>query len=166
VIAAPVTTQAARRAPAPRRQVGISLIEALVTLFVLSIGMLGVAGLQSVGLQAGHSATLRSQAVFHAQELIERMRANRAALGDYAGVAVDHGCADRAAVAISCTSAELAADDLYRWRQSVRASLGAALGDDDLSIAVDTSVAPAIVTVSIGWTGRKGSRRYDSSTRI
>jgi len=137
-----------------------------VTLFVLSIGMLGVAGLQSIGLQAGHSATTRSQAVFHTQELIERMRANRAALGDYAGVPVDHGCADRTAVALSCTPAELAADDLFRWRQSVRASLGAALGADDLSIVVDTTVVPAVVTVSIGWTGRNGSKRYDSTTRI
>ncbi len=57
-------------------QKGFTLTEVLVAMVVLSIGLLGVAGLQAKSLGDGTSATLRSQATLYAYDIIERMRAN------------------------------------------------------------------------------------------
>ncbi len=58
-------------------QTGFSLLEVLVTLIVLSLGILGLAGLQSAALKNGHSALLRAQAAQYAYDMADRMRANR-----------------------------------------------------------------------------------------
>lgn len=57
---------------------GFTLLEVLVALLVLSIGLLGLAGLQTFSLRNNHSAFLRSQAVALAYDAIDRMRSNRA----------------------------------------------------------------------------------------
>ena len=64
---------------------GLSLIEILVTVVVLSIGLLGIAGMQAFGMRYSHDSYARSQANILANELIERMRANPDAVnnGDY-----------------------------------------------------------------------------------
>jgi type IV pilus assembly protein PilV len=55
---------------------GFSLIEVLVTLIILSIGLLGLAALQTTSVREGFDSGQRSQATWLAQELVERMRAN------------------------------------------------------------------------------------------
>ncbi len=55
---------------------GFSLIEVLVTLMVLSVGLMGLAVLQSTSVKAGFDSGQRSQATWLVQELVERMRAN------------------------------------------------------------------------------------------
>lgn len=67
-------------------QRGATLIEVLIALLVLSIGLLGMAGLQSQSIKVNHSAYYRSQATFLAYDIAERMRANRdvALAGGYA----------------------------------------------------------------------------------
>src|SRR5699024_7298926 len=69
----------------PGRMGGLTLIEVLVTMLVLSIGLLGLAGLQALMLYQHHSAYQRSQATILTYDIIDRMRTNRnAALnGDY-----------------------------------------------------------------------------------
>ena len=57
---------------------GFALTEVLVAVLVLSIGILGIAGLQMGSLQANNDAMHRSEALWLAQELVERMRANTA----------------------------------------------------------------------------------------
>lgn len=70
-------------APSIRRQQGATLIEVLIAVVVLSIGLLGLAGLQVTSVQSNHSAYQRSQASLLASDLADRMRANRdAALGN------------------------------------------------------------------------------------
>jgi type IV pilus assembly protein PilV len=55
---------------------GVGMIEILVTLFILSIGLLGVAYLQFVGSFTNSESLSRSQSVLVAQQLTERLRAN------------------------------------------------------------------------------------------
>lgn len=59
-----------------RRQAGLSLIEVLVAVVLLSIGLLGLAGLQASGMRVGQSSIHRSLAAQLAQDMIERLRAN------------------------------------------------------------------------------------------
>ena len=58
------------------RQQGVGMIEVLVTLFILSVGLLGVASLQFISSFSNSDALNRSQSVMVAQQLSERLRAN------------------------------------------------------------------------------------------
>ncbi|WP_332874363.1 type IV pilus modification protein PilV [Bowmanella yangjiangensis] len=60
----------------PVKQLGVGMIEILVTLFILSIGLLGVASLQFIGSFSNADAMNRSQAVIITQQLAERLRAS------------------------------------------------------------------------------------------
>jgi len=62
-----------------RRQAGTTLIEVLVTILVLSVGLLGLAALQGLSLQAGQSAYYRTQATNLAYEVADFARVNRSA---------------------------------------------------------------------------------------
>lgn len=66
----------------PAGERGFSMLEILISLLVLSIGLLGLASLQVVGLQNNHSAYLRSQVTLLSYEIVDSMRANRQAAMD------------------------------------------------------------------------------------
>ncbi len=108
------------------KQKGFSLIEVLVTTLILAFGLLGMAGLQTVSLRNNVSAYERSQAVFLAYDITDRMRANRS-------IAVNGGYN----VASSATSATvnlanaLAQDDVKDWLDLITTTLPA--GDGSVS---------------------------------
>lgn len=64
------------RCSIPGLQRGFTLIEILVTVIVLSIGLLGLAGLQAVALKFNSTAYQRSQATILIYDMIEQIRAN------------------------------------------------------------------------------------------
>jgi prepilin-type N-terminal cleavage/methylation domain-containing protein len=57
-------------------QRGFSLLEILITLFLLTMWLLASAGVQSASLQFNKAAQFRTQAVYFATDLAERMQAN------------------------------------------------------------------------------------------
>lgn len=57
-------------------QGGMTFIETLVSLLILAIGMLGMAGLQTVSLRNTQSAYQRTQAAILSNDIVERVRAN------------------------------------------------------------------------------------------
>jgi type IV pilus assembly protein PilV len=123
------------------RTKGFTLIEALVALVVLSVGLLGVAGLQMIGLRANLSAASRTQASYLADDIIDRMRANTTGVtnGEYAPLAFG------ATIAGTTTAAK----DVQAWVAELR-TLPAGQG----SIAVD--LATNIATVTIKWVDSRG----------
>jgi type IV pilus assembly protein PilV len=64
------------RACLPTQSKGLGMIEVLVTLFILSVGLLGVASLQFIGSFANADALSRTQSVLVAQQMSERLRAS------------------------------------------------------------------------------------------
>lgn len=60
-----------------RRQQGFSMLEVLIAMLVIGIGMLGIAGLIITNLKNNHSAYSRGQATILANDIVDRMRANR-----------------------------------------------------------------------------------------
>jgi type IV pilus assembly protein PilV len=105
-----------------KRQAGFSLTESLVTLFVVSIGLLGVAGLQVTAKQVSHDSIQRTTAATLAQDMVERLRANSQNLAYFAGQSVtgntitaepSPGCDP----GDPCSPEALAAHDLWEWEQ-------------------------------------------------
>lgn len=64
---------------------GYSLIEVMITIFILAIGLMGLAGLQARALNAEVEAASRGQALALANDLAERMAADLAAVKNPAG---------------------------------------------------------------------------------
>jgi len=100
---------------------GFSLLEVLISVLVLAVGLLGLAGLQTTVIKYNHSAYLRSIAVYQAENIIDRMRANKAGVsaGNYnsaSGIPSNPNCT-------VCTPSQLALRDLYQWNTSNAALL-------------------------------------------
>ncbi len=64
-------------------QRGLSLIEVLVAVVIISLGLLGMAGLQASSLRGSQSAVYRAQAAQLAADMAERMRANLTVAKEY-----------------------------------------------------------------------------------
>ena len=107
-----------------RRMTGVSIVEALVALVIISVGMLGIAGLYLASLQAGRSANLRVQALNFASDLADRIRANRQGLDNYKAAATDKGTSHDCATE-RCTPKEVAENDLFVWKQAISEALPA-----------------------------------------
>jgi type IV pilus assembly protein PilY1 len=59
-----------------RLQTGTILIEVLVSVVIVSIGLLGLAALQSTSLKLSYESYIRTQTTFLAYDMIDRIRAN------------------------------------------------------------------------------------------
>jgi len=140
-----------------RKQHGFTLFEVLITIFILAIGLLGMAALQATGIRYSHSSYLRSQATFLADDLIDRMRANRPGGADFADLnsyTVDE-LANFPVLAditdcssTSCDVTEMAEYDLAQWKDTFEARLPG--GDvSNVAITVDANTRPANVQVMI-----------------
>lgn len=66
------------------RQQGVGMVEILIALLVMSIGVLGYAGLQLRALGSSEEAYVRSQAMAIAQDAVERIAANGTGRTTYA----------------------------------------------------------------------------------
>ena len=66
-----------RTAEISRSESGFSLIEVLISIIILSFGLLGTVGLQAAALQANREARAQSTAGSLARELAEMMRGNK-----------------------------------------------------------------------------------------
>jgi len=73
------TTQVGSPMRNTAREDGFTMVEVLVALLVLSVGLLGLAMLQATGLRYNNDSYMRSQATILAYDLIDRIRANKAA---------------------------------------------------------------------------------------
>ena len=111
-----------------RMQAGTSLIEVLVSLLILSVGLLGMVGLQTVSLRNTQTAYLRTQATILSSDIIERMRANAQGVsaGSYNGAT---GTLSSACLtATGCSAAALALHDVAEWRAALGDGLPAGSG--------------------------------------
>ncbi|HET7570472.1 MAG TPA: type IV pilus modification protein PilV [Gammaproteobacteria bacterium] len=151
-----------------KRNTGFSLIEVLIALVILSVGLLGLAGLQTSSLHANDGAYLRTQANVLAYNLFDRMRAN---ISEAKGKAYDRLLTDPAPtnppVCIptadtpipDCTPAQLVQWDMSQWLKQV-----AKLPDGKASVSTDTSGINTVVTVTLNWLQRGLEHNEDDST--
>ncbi|HEU0220455.1 MAG TPA: type IV pilus modification protein PilV [Gallionella sp.] len=139
-----------------RKNAGFSLIEVLVTIVILMVGLLGLAGLQSRALTAQMEAYQRSQALILLKDMADRINANRKNAASYV-TTLGTGAACPA------SGATIASADLNEW---CNALLGAAevQGGAKVGAMIDArgcitqTVAPASgiesqYLVAVAWQG-------------
>ena len=155
------TLQPRRMQQRPARPHGFTMIEMLVALVVLAVGMLGVASLFGISLHSGSSAIARMQAVNLAADIADRIRANRRAGNAYGGAAADNNCAGAAPV--SCTPAQMAADDLYRWQRQLSQAILGGTATGTVTFAPGT---PATYTIRVSWTEKSGPQQVQMQVQV
>jgi type IV pilus assembly protein PilV len=124
----------------------MTLIEVLVTLILISVGLLGVAALQLTSLRANQEAYSNSQASALAADILDRMRANQQGVktGQYATVGDDK--LNLGSEGVNGTNGGA---DMIAWQASIREIIpGAPKG------AVQISKDGKVVTVTIQWAER------------
>ena len=129
----------------PRQAVrGFTLIEVLVALVVMSVGMLGIAGLYVTSMQAGRTSLFHHYAVTLAGDVADRIRANPRAAAAYAGVGANNNCVSGG---VDCTPAEMAANDIFLWDQQAVDTLPTGT----VTVVFDNGVAPPTYQITIAW---------------
>jgi type IV pilus assembly protein PilV len=131
---------------------GLSMIESLISLVIISIGLLGIAALQLASMQQSSSAHWTSQAVWYSYDMTDRISANKVNAGNfilYDGIDTDNNynmdCQTNA-----CTAAQMVQADAADWSTMVNTLPGgrgviSSPADDTLQISVmwdDTSGIP------------------------
>ncbi len=112
-----------------RAQRGFSMVEILVTMVILSVGLLGMAHLETLSAALNQSSYLKTQASMLAEDMIARMRSNRVAvekkaydkLPDPARVS---GCL----TTTGCSPEEMAQNDAFEWRLTLAGALPSGQG--------------------------------------
>ena len=102
-------------------QRGVSLLEVLITVLVLSVGLLGLAALQATGTKFNHGAYLRTQATALAYEMSDRMRTE--VDGDFTiGLAdvYDAGAGPACGVTLGASDADR---EVNQWKSCVENAL-------------------------------------------
>ncbi|HEC15555.1 MAG TPA: type IV pilus modification protein PilV [Sedimenticola sp.] len=132
-------------APPLRRSRGFTLIEVLITVVIMSIGLLGLAGLQFNSLRSNQSAAQATMAAVQALDAADRLRGNPAgaAAGNYnllAGESGDPGCIGTSA---GCSPAQLARYDDWAWSRAVAGALPSGEGVICLDSTPDDGVSRA-----------------------
>jgi type IV pilus assembly protein PilV len=161
----------------PSSSGGFSMLESLVAVLVFSFGAIGATGMQVLATQANFEATQRTQAVYFATDIIERMLNNPDGIDSYdssgdnrwtivgagsIGVEPTPNCDTS-----HCSAAQQAAHDLWSWEQALDGS--AITTEDDTAVGGMASPTGCIrhsgggrIEVAIAWRGR--SSMTDTNT--
>jgi type IV pilus assembly protein PilV len=125
------------------------MIEVLVSLVVLSVGLLGLAGLQTTQLQVNQSAYYRSQITILASDLMDRMRANKQGVANGAYDSLIDGSNDDLedpdCLTNGCTANQMAQQDAYDWNQQIATLLPGG------NAVVTRSGSTTVFTITVMW---------------
>ena len=128
---------------------GFTLIEVVITMFILAIGILGLAGMQAVGVKESQNSYFRTQADMLANDIVDRMRANLSASRDTGVDAYVIAANDEAGnqeCAANCSAANMATYDLFQWRTAITNS-----SLPNASSAITRQAGEDIYTIDVIW---------------
>lgn len=130
---------------------GFSLVEVLVALLILSVGLLGLAGLQARGLKDNQMSVQHSKAVLYATDIIDEMRVHRvkALAGEY-NIGLDEAAGANGAT-------KIVLKDLQNWKADL-ARLPNGKG------SVQVVAATNVVTVEVRWSEVNSSTKQEEIT--
>jgi len=96
------------------QQQGVTLVEAMIALLVISVGLLGIASLQITAMSQNTSSLNHSQAVWYTYNMSDRVRANIDEFNNYDGVDTAIGYA-KDCMLNPCSSLDMLAADATDW---------------------------------------------------
>lgn len=130
---------------------GFSLIEVLVAIVLLSIGMLGLSALQARAALMGIESYQRTQALLLAQDMLDRIRANKPDAGAYAGD--DYGTGPL----VACGTVPGVLRDRCLWTSALAGAsetvAGRAVGTLTGGRGCVSVDAAGSITVAVAWQG-------------
>lgn len=144
-------------------QRGFTFIEMLIAMAVLATSIVGVVGMQALAKKSSFDATQRVIATSLANDIVQRMRVNIDAVtagsysGTYSSFSTDTSLNRCTSVATPCSSAQIAANDLYEWKLAM---FGADISTSSGNVGGLSSptgcitYASGVVNVVISWQGR------------
>jgi len=127
-----------------KRVGGFTLVEVLVALIILSVGMLGIAGLYVHSMQAGRTSVFRHHAVTLAGDVADRIRANPRAAIAYSQAGANNNCVNGG---IDCTPAQMAGNDIDLWEQQAEDTLP----NGTVTVDFDNGVLPPTYQITVAW---------------
>ena len=101
------------------RQRGLTLIESMVALVVISIGLLGIAALQLTAMQMNSSALHQSKAVWAGYAMADRIRTNNIRFADYSGIDTNDPYSQDC-MSNPCNSGTIVTADAAEWADNMR----------------------------------------------
>lgn len=145
------------------KQRGTSMIEVLVTIFILAIGLLGAASLQSTGLRQAAMSQMSTDAQIHVQNLVEMIIAfdisgtSGRPIGNYDlnAVPANQGVD---CMANFCTKQQLAQYNIWNWADSMDPALPSYAFDIDFDDPNDT------YSIMFTWDSLRQGASYTAST--
>ena len=146
----------ARALSSPSRIRGVSMLEVLVAIAILTIGLLGTASMQSQMQTTQVESYQRAQAIVLLQDMVDRVNANRKDVASY--VAADLGLSSQ-----DCTvPTTVAGKDLCEWNNALfgaaelkgTQTLGAMTGARGC-ITNPVTTMPRQVIVAVVWQGMR-----------
>ncbi len=138
---------------ANQRQAGFSLLEVLIALVIMSVGLLGFAGLYVESMQAGRTSIFRHNAVTLASDVADRIRANPTGGVDYQGAGGNNNCV---LGNVDCNPSQMAANDIDLWKTQA----GNMLPGGDVVIIFDDNVDPPTYQIDITWVEANENQTY------
>ncbi len=157
---------------------GTGLIEVMVTVVVMSIGLLGIAALQVQSKRSNFEAVQRTTATMLAHAVIERMRANESALSTYlsqgaqvGGETISSEPSPDCTAGSSCTPSQLAQHDVWEWEQAIDGASETAGGSKSGGLVSPTACltgpsggGSGTYSVAIAWRGQNSVANPPSSS--
>jgi len=134
----------------PRRVRGIGLIEVLVSVLVLSVGLLGIAAMQAMALRGGQGSLESTQAVMATNSILEAIRANRTQAASY----------NMAMTCAGPSGSGIVGNDQIAWIASLKATIGT--GTTDTTTCGQIAGCPSACVITVRW---DDSRAGGSATR-
>ncbi len=143
---------------------GFSMIEILVTIVIISIALLGSAGLQAYSLKTNQGGQFRNQAAFLVADIVERMEANKKYAADIAsltayGDSTSMTTSTTDCSSTNCTSAQLAAYDMTQWQLAIASAVPSGTGT-----VSGVAGNPATYSISVNWVDRKTNTTYTAAS--
>lgn len=97
-----------------RCQQGVTLVESMIALLVISIGLLGIASLQITAVSQNASSLNHSQAVWYAYNMSDRIRANKDQFANYDGIDTSNSYSQDC-LSSACSNAQMLTADAADW---------------------------------------------------